>query len=146
MIPRPGSPGRVLLPDTSQGRAMKDDTLPLWSAAQARERRAGIRPVDPPPPQKAPRKPKRPRRPKRREPEAPPTATVVILPLYRNRREMAAVLERALARDPKRREAYLAGFLERLAEKRRAAGQSEGWIAAERRGILDALDDLLAGC
>lgn len=120
---------------------MTDDDLPLWTAAEARERRAGIRPVDPPPLQKAPKKPKRRRRPKR-EPEAPPTATITILPLHRNERELRELNRQARRIRADKREGWMADELARRARQWQALGASDEWVRAELVRVIDRIVDL----
>lgn len=121
---------------------MTDDDLPLFLAAAARERRAGLEPVPAPPPQAAPKRPKAPRR--KRKPVEVLRASVSAIPLWRNRPVMQRWTDELLQLQPgDSRMARLEKKLTRLADERRAVGIHDGWIVAERAGIRETLNQIV---
>lgn len=113
--------------------------LPLWSAAAARERRAGLRTVDPPPLQRAPERPKTPR--KRRKPPAPSVATVASLPLARDRRLLSRLVYGAA--DTRRvvpGEVWLEAQYRHIRQNRTALGISPDAVDADINQLRNAVE------
>lgn len=113
--------------------------LPLFTAARARERRAGIKPLPSPPVQTRPAKPRVKRR--KRTPEPVHVATVSAIPIWKNGPRMEALADALLDMEPgNHRLEWLEGVMQRQAKKREALGLSPGWIAMERAGIRRAIE------
>lgn len=116
--------------------------LPLFSAADAAARRAGLKPIASPPPAPAAKKLRAPRR-KRPEPVVW-NAAMHAIPIWRNRPVMQRWTDELLTLQPgDERMARLDRKLERLAAERRRLGIHDGWITAEHAGIRETLNEIV---
>ena len=110
------------------------DTLPLWHAADVRERRAGIKPVESPPIQEAPAKPTRGK--KTAVGVQPSVANVVIPFPYSARRNLAwSIARRAAEFRPRKGEEHIQRQIRLQAETMERRGISTERIAAEAKAL-----------